>query len=139
MTPVAQDPCYARLKERLIATTGLAFYAERDERLTELISGRLSALGLGDCSSYAKLLADPELGPAELDVLIARLTIGETYFFRDEAQFAAIRNIILPEILERNQSSKKIRIWSAGCATGAEPYSLAILLARDFADRLAGW
>jgi chemotaxis protein methyltransferase CheR len=139
LTPVAQDPCYARLKECLIATTGLAFYAERDERLTELISSRLSALGLGDCSSYEKLLADPELGPAELDVLIARLTIGETYFFRDEAQFAAIRNMILPEILERNQSSKKIRIWSAGCATGAEPYSLAILLARDFADRLAGW
>jgi len=136
---VSQDPCYTRLKEHLIATTGLAFYADRDERLTELIAGRLSALGMPDCSCYADFLADPEQGRAEMEVLIARLTIGETYFFRDEAQFDAIRNIILPDILERNKSSKQLRIWSAGCATGAEPYSLAILLARDFADRIAGW
>jgi chemotaxis protein methyltransferase CheR len=139
LIPVSQDPCYTRLKEHLIATTGLAFYADRDQGLTELIASRLSALGLPDCSSYTKLLADQEQGRAEMDVLIARLTIGETYFFRDEAQFDAIRNIILPDILKRNQSSKRLRIWSAGCATGAEPYSLAIMLARDFADRIAGW
>jgi chemotaxis protein methyltransferase CheR len=136
---VSQDPSYSRLKEHLIATTGLAFYADRDERLTELIASRLSALGMRDCSSYTDFLADREQGRAEMDVLIARLTIGETYFFRDEAQFDAIRNIILPDILERNKSSKQLRIWSAGCSTGPEPYSLAILLARDFADRIAGW
>ena len=139
MIHVSQDPCYASLKEHLIATTGLAFYTDRDERLTELIAGRLSALGLPDCSSYTKFLTSRQQGRAEMDVLIARLTIGETYFFRDEAQFAAIRTVILPDILERNKSSKRLRIWSAGCATGAEPYSLAILLARDFADRIAGW
>jgi chemotaxis protein methyltransferase CheR len=136
---LSQDGCYSKLKEQLIATTGLAFYTDRDERLAELIAGRLSALKMPDCSCYAELLADPEQGRAEMDVLIARLTIGETYFFRDEAQFAAIQTIILPDILERNKSSKQLRIWSAGCATGAEPYSLAILLARDFADRIAGW
>jgi chemotaxis protein methyltransferase CheR len=139
LIPISQDPCYARLKEHLIATTGLAFYADRDERLTELIASRLSTLGMRDCSCYTDFLADWKQGSAEMDVLIARLTIGETYFFRDEAQFDAIRNIILPDILERNQSSKRLRIWSAGCATGQEPYSLAIMLARDFADRIAGW
>jgi chemotaxis protein methyltransferase CheR len=92
-----------------------------------------------DCSVYTDFLAFQEQGRAEMDVLIARLTIGETYFFRDDAQFDAIRNVILPDILERNKSSKQLRIWSAGCATGAEPYSLAILLARDFADRIEGW
>jgi chemotaxis protein methyltransferase CheR len=80
-----------------------------------------------------------EKGNAEFDHIIARLTIGETYFFRDENQFSAIRDVILPDILERNQASKELRIWSAGCSTGAEPYSLAILLARDLADRLDGW
>jgi chemotaxis protein methyltransferase CheR len=134
-----QDRGYRRLKEHLIAATGLAFYGDRDEQLTELIASRLSALGLRDCSSYTNFLAGEERGCAELDVLIAKLTIGETYFFRDEAQFAAIRDVILPDILERNRSSKQLRMWSAGCATGAEPYSLAILLARDFADRIAGW
>jgi len=74
-----------------------------------------------------------------MDILITNLTIGETYFFRDPAQFTAIRNIIFPDILERNKSSKRLRIWSAGCATGAEPYSLAILLQLDLSERIAGW
>jgi chemotaxis protein methyltransferase CheR len=139
LTSLSQDPSYCRLKEHLISTTGLAFYADRDERLTELIATRLTALGMQDCAVYTDFLAGQERGRAEMDVLIARLTIGETYFFRDEAQFDAIRNIILPDILKRNKHSKRLRIWSAGCATGAEPYSLAILLAREFADRIQGW
>ena len=55
----------------------------------------------------------------------------------DEAQFAAIRDIILPDILKRNKSTRKLRIWSAGCANGPEPYSLAILLQLELADRIA--
>ncbi len=135
----SHDPAYGRLKDHLIASTGLAFYADRDILLTELIAERLSDLGLRDCSSYAEFLAAGEKGSAEMDVLISQLTIGETYFFRDEAQFAAIRDIILPDILERNRLSRQLRIWSAGCATGAEPYSLAILLARELADKIDGW
>jgi len=136
---VSQDLAYPRLKERLIASTGLDFYKDRDDDLTALIGTRLSALGLRDCSSYADLLDQNGRGVAEMDLLATRLTVGETYFFRDEDQFAAIRDIVLPDILKRNQASKRLRIWSAGCATGAEPYSLAILLAREMADQIAGW
>jgi chemotaxis protein methyltransferase CheR len=136
---LSRDPAFRRLKEHLIASTGLAFYADRDTTLADLIAGRLSDLGLRDCSSYAQFLADDKVGSVEMDVLIAQLTIGETYFFRDEDQFAAIRDVILPDILERNQSSRQLRIWSAGCSTGAEPYSLAILLMNEFAGRIAGW
>ena len=139
MSYVSQEPAYSRLKSNLIASTGLAFYADRDTLLSELIQRRLSELGLRNCSSYAKFLADGEKGSAEMEHLIAQLTIGETYFFRDEEQFAAIRDIILPDILKRKRASKQLRIWSAGCATGAEPYSLAILLAHDLADRIEGW
>lgn len=139
MNHVLQDPAFNRLKNRLIAETGLAFYAERDESLARLIGERLSALGVRGCSSYAKFLSHGEAGRMEMDVLIARITIGETYFFRDEEQFAAIRDIVLPDILERKRSSRQLSIWSAGCATGAEPYSLAILLARELANRIAGW
>ena len=123
----------------LIESTGLAFYADRDEPLTELVAERLAVLGLRNCSSYAEFLCCGEKGNAEMDVLIAQLTIGETYFFRDEEQFAAIRDIILPDILARNRRSKRLLIWSAGCATGAEPYSLAILLSRELANQIAGW
>ena len=139
MNCVSQDPAYRRLKRDLIASTGLAYYADRDKPLRELIGERISALGLRNCSSYGEFLADGEKGRAELDVVIAQLTIGETYFFRDERQFAAIRNIVLPDILERKRRSMQLRIWSAGCATGAEPYSLAILMALGLADQLAGW
>jgi chemotaxis protein methyltransferase CheR len=74
-----------------------------------------------------------------MDLLVAQLTIGETYFFRDEGQFAAIRDVVLPDILERNRHSKQLRIWSAGCATGAESYSLAILLSRELVAWMEGW
>jgi chemotaxis protein methyltransferase CheR len=117
----------------------LAFYGDRDEPLSELIGRRLSDLRLPDCSSYVRFLADGENGRAEMDLLVSQLTIGETYFFRHAEQFAAIREIVLPEILARKQSSRQLRIWSAGCATGAEPYSLAIMIADEFADRIAGW
>ncbi len=107
--------------------------------MTCLIEARLALLGLRDCNSYAAFLDQGTRGETEMDLLIDQLTIGETYFFRDEAQFAAIRDIILPAILERNRTSKQLRIWSAGCANGAEAYSLAILLAREMPDRIAGW
>jgi len=107
--------------------------------LAEFIGRRLSDLRLRDCSSYAEFLAGSAGSDAELDVLVERLTVGETYFFRDPEQFAAIRDIIIPDILTRRQFPGPLRIWSAGCATGAEPYSLAILLMHEMAGRIAGW
>jgi chemotaxis protein methyltransferase CheR len=136
---VLQDPGYNQLKDHLIEATGLSFYTDRDEPLTKLVAERLAVLGLRNCSSYAEFLAYGETGCAEMDILIAQLTIGETYFFRDEEQFAAIRDVILPDILARKRHSRQLLIWSAGCATGAEPYSLAILLARALGDRIGGW
>ncbi len=134
-----QDPGYSRLKEQVIESTGLAFYADRDEPLSALVQERLAVLGLRNCSSYAEFLAYGETGCAEMDILIAHLTIGETYFFRDEEQFAAIRDVILPDILARKRRTRQLFIWSAGCATGAEPYSLAILLARVLGDEMSAW
>jgi chemotaxis protein methyltransferase CheR len=136
---VFQDPGYGQLKDHLIESTGLAFYADRDEPLARLVAERLAVLGLRNCSSYAEFLTYGETGCAEMDVLIAQLTIGETYFFRDEEQFAAIRDVILPDILARKRCSKQLLIWSAGCATGAEPYSLAILLERQLGVGMSGW
>jgi chemotaxis protein methyltransferase CheR len=69
--------------------------------------------------------------------LIAELTIGETYFFRDRAVFAALELHILPALIaaRRAKGIRNLRLWSAGCATGEEPYSLAILLDRLLPDR----
>lgn len=134
-----QDPGYCLLKSRLISVTGLSYYRDRDEDFVERIGARLSELGLPNCTAYSNLLDDENTGPDEFVTIAARLNIGETYFFRDREQFDAIRDVIVPEILNRNQSHRTIRIWCAGCANGAEPYSLAILLESEFKDRLADW
>jgi len=134
-----EDPSYLSLKAHLIACTGLAFYYDRDQDLSERIVRRLCELDLPDCAAYSELLACGKAGAAELEVMIERLNIGETYFFRDQEQFDAIRDVILPEILERKKASKQLRIWSAGCSNGAEPYSLAILLGNELKHQIADW
>jgi len=133
------DVYYRNLKNYLIESTGLAYYLDKDSELAEKIAKRLEALNMSGCSAYLALLRDGQAGEAELDELVADLTIGETYFFRHEEQFDALRRTILPDIIRRNAPRRQIRIWSAGCATGAEAYSISILLRREFAGQLAGW
>src|SRR3546814_9414490 len=65
----------------------------------------------------------------EFSALVDDLTIGETYFFRYPEQFELLRQVVIPERLADQQGMRPLRIWSAGCASGAEPYSLAIVLA----------
>ena len=71
----------------------------------------------------------------ELEILTSHLTVGETYFFRDKEVLEVFRNQIVPEILrERSGKNQYIRIWSAGCCTGEEPYTLAMLLRESITD-----
>ncbi len=72
-----------------------------------------------------------------LYILAEHLTIGETYFFRDAPLFKALENSILPELIHSRRSSgrKKLKFWSAGCCSGEEPYSIAILIDRMIPDR----
>ena len=133
------DPWYSRLKQYVIDSTGMAFYANKDEDLVRRFLRRLSGFDLPDCASYLEYLRDPGRGPAEMDALIAELTIGESYFFRHREHFDALRDIVLPDLVARNGGGRQLRIWSAGCADGSEPYSLSILLRREMADLLLGW
>lgn len=137
--PAVTDADFARLKAYVIAATGLAYYADKDEDLAGRVGRRMAQREIGDCAAYLHVLEDEDGRGQELDRLISELTIGETYFFRQPEQFAALAQVVLPEILERNRDKRRLRIWSAGCATGAEPYSVALLLQREFAGRLAGW
>ena len=94
---------------------------------------------LDDVEAYVRLLDDPKEGPAEWRRLEGEITVGETYFLRYVEQFTALKAHILPELIARHAHSKRLRIWSAGCATGAEPYSVAILLAELLGDQIAEW
>jgi chemotaxis protein methyltransferase CheR len=85
------------------------------------------ALGLARERSLASYLQRLRAEPVLLRALIAEVTVGETYFFRDAVQFDMIRTTVLPDIVQR-RSGVPLRVWSAGCSTGEEAYSLAILL-----------
>lgn len=136
---LATDPFFPLLKTAVIRATGMEFFADKDADLAAVIGRRLETVGAADCAQYYDLVVDPERGWSEREELVNELTIGETYFFRHPELFEALRNTVLPDVIARNAARRRLRIWSAGCATGAEPYSLAILLRRDFADALAGW
>ena len=78
-------------------------------------------------------------GEAEWARLEAEITVGETFFFRYAEQFEALRETILPALIAARASERTLRIWSAGCSTGAEPYSLAILVREILGDALPDW
>ncbi|HLO75181.1 MAG TPA: protein-glutamate O-methyltransferase CheR, partial [Magnetospirillum sp.] len=139
LSAVVADPFFQRLKSLVIQNTGMAFYEDKDEDLARIVAARMGETGDTSCARYLDLISDQVRGREEMDALVAELTIGETYFFRHKEQFDALRDIILPEVLARNESVRRLRIWSAGCATGPEPYSVAILLKREFGARIAGW
>jgi len=96
---LVDDPLYSRLKERLVESTGLTYYTDKDVDLARRIARRLSIIGAPDCAGYLDILRDPLRGPSELDALIAEVTIGETYFFRHEEHFDALRNLVLPDLI----------------------------------------
>lgn len=93
------------------------------------VVGRLQGLfrGLG-CASWADLPGRLEGNPRGIDALIQSVVTGETSFFRDEAPFAALREKIVPELVAGVPRPAPFRVWSAGCSTGQEPYSVAMAL-----------
>jgi chemotaxis protein methyltransferase CheR len=110
------------LTELLARRTGFVLSPSRGPDAESAIRRAMTKAGVADVERYRAML---ETGALSLDDAIAELVIGETYFMREPDQFSVIRGEILPEIAARKQM---IRCWSAGCATGEEPYSLAIAL-----------
>lgn len=98
---------------------------------------RLEALGMSDFSAYHRYLRYDAQRRAELEAAVEALTTHETYFFREMAQLNAFSEELLPLLQQRNGALRRLRIWSAGCSTGEEAYTIAMLL-RD-SRRFEGW
>ena len=138
--PVAEcDPGFPALKAQVIARTGHHYYADKDDLLFDRLRKRFKACGLADCTAYLARLDESGRGGAEWAALEAEITIGETFFFRYAEQFAALRGTILPGLIAARAEERSLRIWSAGCSTGAEPYSIAILLHELLGEGLPDW
>lgn len=107
---------------------GLAFSENKKLDLDRAILESFHSSQCSNLQEFFQCLQEKPYGK-ETEKLISALTVGETYFFRDENQFKALRNRILPEVINRAGSKhSEIKIWSAGCATGEEPYTIAIIL-----------
>ncbi len=125
----------ARFSEFIAARMGLYFPRERWRDLERGIGSAVRDFGQADAPACVERLMSAPLTRREIEMLASHLTVGETYFFREEKSFAALETHILPDLIRRRRDSeKRLRIWSAGCCTGEEPYSVAILLSRMIPD-----
>lgn len=114
---------------------GLHFPPNRWDDLSLGIAGAAEQFGFPDVLNCIRWLITAPLRDEQIKVLAGQLTIGETYFFREIATFKALEETVLPNLLRvRYEQDHSLRVWCAGCCTGEEPYSIAILLRQLLPD-----
>jgi chemotaxis protein methyltransferase CheR len=116
------------LRDLVNQRTGLYFDETSMFLFERRLGDRLAALQLPDFDEYYHLLRFDARGATELEEAIELLTTKETYFFRQDYQLRAFSDELLPRLAESNAESRRLSIWSAGCATGEEAYTLAIVV-----------
>jgi chemotaxis protein methyltransferase CheR len=130
--------------DRTLLSEVSGFIAERmglhfpEERWSDLARGLKTAsqeLGIEDPDACARWLTTRELTVRQIETLASHLTVGETYFLREPASFEVLEREILPPLVaRRSEAVRTLRLWSAGCCTGEEAYSLAITCVRALPD-----
>ncbi len=120
-----------RLSQFVAARMGLHFPQERWGDLANGLALAAREHGLKDAEEYAQWLLSAALTRREIETLASHLTVGETYFFREKRSFEILEDEVIPELIRAHQrGDQRLRIWSAGCCTGEEAYSVAMLLDR---------
>ncbi|HEX4086232.1 MAG TPA: CheR family methyltransferase [Chthoniobacteraceae bacterium] len=131
MPPALPESVLTRLSQFVAGEMALEFPEARWRDLERGILAASRKAGARDVESYVEWLLSAPLNRTQIESLAGELTVGETYFFRDRRIFDLLGESILPELIPGRQSGdRRLRIWSAGCCTGEEPYSIAILLDR---------
>jgi chemotaxis protein methyltransferase CheR len=137
------DPAYINIRDLIYRISGIYHSEQKLYLLIASCTRRMSSLGVGSPSEYRERLTARTTGDVELRQLLNEITIGETYMFRHPAQLEALRDVILPEAMKSKSAIglQRVRIWSAGCSTGEEPYTLAMFLREEFEKekQFAGW
>ncbi|OGV77784.1 MAG: hypothetical protein A3I83_05025 [Methylotenera sp. RIFCSPLOWO2_02_FULL_45_14] len=128
-------PLLPRLSEFVAAQTGLHFPPERWGDLERGIAAAAPDFNFSDCESCARWLLSAPLTRHMNEVLASHLSVGETYFFREKQSLEILGEQVLVQLLQsRRQNERRLRIWCAGCSTGEEAYTIAILLDRLIPD-----
>jgi len=130
------DAEFKRLRELVHARTGIALSEAKRELVYGRLARRLRKLKLTSFAEYCQLVESPQ--SAELQELTNAITTNLTSFFRENHHFEQLSVEALPQIVAGRSATRRMRLWSAGCSTGEEPYSLAVVLLEALA-RLPNW
>ncbi len=132
VVPPIADPsglsrkAFDELRAFIYDQTGIYFRDNKRYLLESQVGRRLKQLGLSSFEQYIELVQNGRR-QTELPALVNAITINETFFFRHPQQYEAIAEVLLPQFTEEN-GHRPIRIWSAACSTGDEPYTIAMLI-----------
>ncbi|HYK01560.1 MAG TPA: protein-glutamate O-methyltransferase CheR [Thermoanaerobaculia bacterium] len=135
LTPVLTDEEFALFQTLIYREAGIHLSPMKKALLVSRLGKRLRELGLRSFAAYHRIVREDRGG--ELVRMLDAICTNETHFFREPRQFAHIESTIVPAWradAEAGRRAKSIRVWSAACSTGEEPYSIAMLLAHCFAD-----
>jgi chemotaxis protein methyltransferase CheR len=138
MTPVLDQTDIEQFRTIVARRLGLHYEDGKLDYLAEVARQRMELVGSAHFESYLKRLISSPGGSDELRALAEQLTVNETFFFRNADNFRAFAGIILPERIRAKTRERRLRILSAGCASGEEPYSLAVLVHEALPD-LENW
>ena len=130
------DSEFKRLREIVHARTGIALSEAKRELVYGRLARRLRKLKLTSFAEYCRLVESSE--SEELQELTNAITTNLTSFFRENYHFEQLAAEVLPQVTSKRAAARRMRLWSAGCSTGEEPYSISIVLREELA-RLANW
>jgi chemotaxis protein methyltransferase CheR len=132
MTLSLTEEEYRLFRDLIKRYAGLSYSRQKLSTLQRKLAARITHLGLDTFIAYYHYLLHNEGGSDELRELIDTITVDQTEFFRHPRQFQLLANIVLPQIKRQKKDTKRVRIWSAGCATGQEAYSMAMVVNEMF-------
>jgi len=137
----ALNPHLVRIRDLVYQVAGIFHPDHKLRFLEERCGRRMKELKIENLRDYLECLTSRPNHQAEMVALLNETTVGETYFFRNGPQLDALRTVILPRIVQEKAKLpvRRLKIWSAGCSTGEEPYTLAIMLMEESKGLLDGW
>jgi chemotaxis protein methyltransferase CheR len=136
---VIPEALLQRLSDYLTARVGLHFAKRSWKELQQRMTAAMTDFGFDRVEAFIEWLLSLTPTQKQIEILAGHLTVGETYFFRERKAFEILEQSLLPGLISaRRKTEKRLRFWSAGCSTGEEPYSLAILIYRLIPD-LKDW
>lgn len=129
---------FARFAKLIYTESGIYLKDTKITLLSNRLRKRLKALGLDSFSEYYDYIYNLHDKSKEIEALIDVVSTNETYFFRNERQFDALMMHCLPDIANKRRDKRRLRIWSAGCSTGEEPYTIGICILENL-KFFEGW